>query len=370
MNSCGSRSKANKNGHYSCVERHIDNVYLNVVFQNMTLDNTEILAEYNVAKTIPVLDKPSNYYAAVVRFDVPLNAVPLLVIPIVPNQGNANLTPFTFTINASSTNVIYAPDNDYTAPVQNQMTQVITPYYYVYSFQNVLDAFNVALATSYTAAGSPGGAGAPFFVFNPVTQLVGLVVSVAFISAAATISINAALTNYLEGFRLVYLSATNTLQFVLENNGINGFAIPGQTTAVASPPTFLLISQEYTSMEYWLSLRKIVLVSTTIPISYEYTPAYSPTGGQTGVSVSVPIITDFVPNIESAQDSRSIAVYNPSAQYRLVDLLGDSPLYNIDLRIQWQDKLGNYYPMYIEPYQQASVKIGFFRRDLYEHPTV
>lgn len=361
-------------GSYSKIERHLDNIYLNVVFQNNT--NNEIVAEYNVTKTIPILDRPSNYFTAVIRFDVPLNSVPLFVIPIVPNQGNPNLTPFTFTVNASTTSVIYVPDNTYPAPIQNQLTQVITPYYYVYSFQNLIDSFNTALVASFVAAGSPGGGSAPFIIFNPVTQLLGLVVSTAFIAAGASISINLPTVNYFEGFRLNFNATTGLFSFVLENTGVNGFNLPGQTIAVTSPPTQLIISQEYTAMEYWLSLRKIVLISNTIPINYEYIPAYSSTGSPSGVATSIPIISDFVPNIESADQSRSIAVYNPQAQYRLIDLLGNTPLYNIDLKIYWQDKLGNYYPLFIEVGQQASVKIGFFRRDLYQeehyssHPVV
>lgn len=353
------------NGNYK-LERHLDNVYLNVVFQNNT--GGEVSAKYNVAKTIPILDKPSNYFTSVIRFDVPLNSVPLVIMPIIPNQGNPNLTPFTIYVNTFATNIIYVPDNTLTAPPQNQLTQVVTPYYYVYSFANIISAINTALATSYAAASSPGGAGAPFFIFNPVTQLLGLVVSVAFIAAGATISINQPLVNYFEGFRLLFNATTRLFTFLTYNDGTNGFNISGQTTAVATPPTFLTITQEYTAMEYWLSLRKIVLISNTIPINYEYVPAYDTTGAQTNVSVSLPIITDFVPNIEDAAQSRSIAVYNPLSQYRLVDLLGDTPLYNIDLSILWQDKLGNYYPLFIETLQQASVKIGFFRKDLYQFP--
>lgn len=355
------------NGSYR-MERHLDNIYLNVVFQNNT--NQEQLARYSVDKTIPILDRPSNYFASVIRFDVPLNSIPLFIIPIVPNQGNPNLTPFTFFINASAVDVIYVPDNTYPAPIQNQLTQVITPYYYVYSFDNLIQAFNTALAAAYIAAGSPGGAGAPFVIFNPESQLLGLVVSTAFITAGATIGINLPLVNYFEGFRLIFNVATNIFTFVLRNTGNNGFNLIGQTIPVTpgpGGPLFLIIQQEYTCMEYWLSLRKIVLISNTIPISYEFVPAYDPAGSQTGVSVSIPIITDFVPNLEQASESRSIAVYNPTSQYRLVDLLGDTPLYKIDLRIQWQDKLGNYFDVFIEPGQQASVKIAFLRRDLYQH---
>lgn len=352
----------------SCVERHVDNVYLNVVFTN-TKDR-EILAEYNVTKTIPIIDKPSNYFITVVRFDVPLNSIPLFVMPIVPNQGNPNLTPFTVFINASAVNVLYNPDNTNPAPVQNQQTQVVTPYYFVFSFDNLINSINTALAAAYIAAGSPGGAGPPFVIFNPDTQLLGLVVSVAFITAGATISVNSFLVNYFEGFRFFFNAATNIFTFILRNTGNNGFNLIGQTIPVTpgpGGPLWLIIQQEYTCMEYWLSLRKIVLVSNTIPINYEYIPAFDTSGQQTGVSSTFPILTDFIPNIEQANESRSIAVYNPTSQYRLVDLLGDTPLYNIDLKIYWQDKAGNYYPVFIEPLQQASVKIAFVRRDLYEN---
>lgn len=344
-------------------ERHLDNIYLNIVFQNTTAN--EIPAKYNVTKTIPIVDKPSDYYLAVVRMDVPLNGVPLLVVPIEPDQGDPNLTPMIFYINSSSKAVEYVADNNYTAPMQNQMTQVVTPYYYVYSFGNLIDMFNTAISTAYTAAGSPGGAGAPYFVFNPTTQLILLNVPVAFIAASATISFNTYAANYLDGFRATYNATTNLYTLVTKNTGINGFSIPGQTIVVANPPTWLSVSQEFVTMEYWLNLRKIVLTSNTIPVSSEYIPAYEVTGHQSGVSLSKPIITDFVPNIENAADSQSVAVYNPSAQYRLIDLIGDLPLNNIDLQIFWTDKTGNYYPMMIEPLQQASVKLGFFRKDLY-----
>jgi hypothetical protein len=347
----------------SHVERHLDNIYLNVVFENNT--NQEIPAVYSVTKTIPLLDKPSEYYLAIIRMDVPLNGVPLLVMPIIPNQVNSNLTPFVFGINGFNTPVIYVPDNNNPVPVQNQPTQVITPYYYVFSYQNVLDAFNTALAASYVAAGAPGAAGAPFFIFNPVTQLISLIVATAFIAAPATVTCNIFAINYLEGFRFTLDVNTNTFTFVLENTGNNGFALPGQTLPVVSPPTHLAMSQEYITMEYWLNLRKIVLTSNTIPINPEYIPAYDSNGGQSGVSLSKQVLTDFVPSIESSADARSVAVYNPSAQYRLIDMIGDLPLINIDLQIYWSDKFGNYYPLMIEVLQQASVKIGFLRRDLY-----
>jgi hypothetical protein len=327
---------------YYCLQHNEDNIYLNVIFQNNPEDpNLETIAEYNVTKTQPIIDKPSNYYVSVIRFDVPLNGIPLFIAPIVPNQNDPNLTPLEFGINGFTTNVIYKPDNHLSAPIQNQPKQVITPYYFVYSFQNFISSFNDALLTCYNNTGQPGGAGPPFFVFDPPTQLIYLIVPIDFINSFPSLTINQYTANYLEGFRLRYLNS-NLLEFVLENTNYNGFSKIGQNFPVQTPPKHLVISQEYPCMDYWLSLRKIVLISNTIPI-----------------------LTDFVPNIEKPKDTRSIAVYNPLSQYLLIDLKGETPIYSIDLKIYWQDKLGNYYPLYIQILQQASVKIAFLKKNLY-----
>jgi hypothetical protein len=351
---------------YYCLQHNEDNVYLNVIFQNNPDDpNLETIAEYNVTKTQPIIDKPSNYYVSVIRFDVPLNGIPLFIAPIIPNQPNPNLTPLEFGINGFTTNVIYKPDNYLTPPIQNQPKQVITPYYFVYSFQNFITSFNDALLICYNNSGQPGGAGPPFFVFDPPTQLIYLIVPIQFVNSFPSLTINQYTANYLEGFRLRYLSS-NLLEFVLENTNYNGFSKIGQNFPVQTPPKYLVISQEYPCMDYWLSLRKIVLISNTIPIHFEYIPAFdSITGAQTSVTTSLPILTDFVPNVEYPKDARSIAVYNPLSQYRLIDLKGENPIYSIDLKIYWQDKLGNYYPLYIQILQQASVKIVFLKKNLY-----
>src|SRR5580693_4413640 len=157
-----------------------DNIYLNVVFNS----NGSILtpAVYNITKTIPVADKPSDYYCSVIRFDIPLNAIPLFIMPIVANQSNANLTPMTIGISVGGTNfsqnVIYVSNElNQVAPVQNMPSQVITPYYYVFSFQNLIDSFNTALSLAFTAASAPGSVPGPYLSFNPVTQLISLVVT-------------------------------------------------------------------------------------------------------------------------------------------------------------------------------------------------
>lgn len=353
-----------------------DNVYLNVVFNHdPRIGEGETPARYQVTKNIPILAKSSDYYCSVIRFDIPLNAVPLLIFPIIPGQANSNLSPIVVGIASGGTNyptnLIYVPNNTLPAPSQVGATsQIITKYYFVYEYQNLIDALNTAMATSYAAAGSPGAAGTPFFIYNSVTQLISCIVSTAFIASGAIIYWNAFANVYLDAFFVKFYGINQAdereYDLIARNDGSNGFDIPGQTIAVASPPTFLRITQQYNVINYWTSLRKIVITTNTIPIRNEFVPVTANNAilGQ-DTNSSMGIITDFVPALELAGQTRSISYYYPEAQYRLVDLISDQELRKIDLSLYWEDKSGNLYPINITLNQQASVKIGFFRKDLY-----
>ena len=132
-----------------------NNVYYNIVFNNTSGNETPTPAQYMFTNTLIILDNPSDYYCSIVRFTIPMNEIPLYIAKIVPNQSNLNLTPMIIGISYGGNNyyqnIVYVPDNNLTAPVQNQKTQVITPYYYVYTYQNLLTAINTALTTQYTA---------------------------------------------------------------------------------------------------------------------------------------------------------------------------------------------------------------------------
>lgn len=377
--------------------KHNDNVYLNVVFNHspavyagtnptyITNEDPEI-AEYNVTKTLPILNKASDYFASVIRFDIPLSEIPILVMPIIPNQANPDLSPLIigiFTRGAGpsgvfySANVEYVPDNDLPAPSQvGYPSQVITPYYYVFTYQALLNMINDTLSTLYVASGLQalwGAAGnqPPFFYLDPVSQLFKLVVYVGFTKTTAPvldtpeIYINAALLKYLNSFEVSFnglnLPNGNDYTFILTGNTPNmAFYLPG-TNPATTPPTYFQFTEGYISIQYWTSLRKIVITTNTIPINNEYVPSNT----NSSVSTSQPILTDFVPSIEFAGQGRSIAYYYPTGQYRLIDLLSDLPLQKIDLRINWEDTDGNFYPLYLSLFQQANLKMGFFRKDLY-----
>jgi hypothetical protein len=404
------------------IERTDDNTYVNVVLDHPDAINVPgrggvngptffiangepVASDYGVTKTEPILSNCSDYYCSVVRFTIPLDQVPLLICPIVPNQPNPLLTPLIIGILAGVTtnplsffaeNLIYQPHNDYEFVVQDQPTQVITPFHYIYSYQTLVDMFNSALKSLYVKTGFAAlfpGYLAPYFQFDPVTDLFSLIVPSFFTDVtppatfAPVIFINSASATFLFSFDLLQNITNpkasnvnpfgNDYYFIQESSVTTqyyppGVAIPAPTTPPILPATSLYykFTQEFSIVEYWSSLRKILIVTNSIPVKNEYVPASGNNGisDSSGVNVSYPILTDFVPNISStAGDSRSIAYYVPSSQYRLVDMISTNPLQKIDIRLFWEDRDGNLYPLLISLYQQASMKIAFLRKSLYNN---
>lgn len=387
-----------------------DNIYLNITFNSPQINSTgspydppsgenPLPMEYNATKTLAVLDKCSDYYCSVVRFAIPMNSVPLFIMPIIPgNQQshpvNANLTPMIIGILYNNVyypvNLIYRADNTMVYPLQNQDTQVITPYYYVYTYQTLINMINVAINIAWTTSPLAGlfpTSIQPFFQYSTSTQLISLIVPRVFsyVTPPATsipfIYMNLALLRYLESFELFFngYNQPNGADFIFRcTNTIplnpsdatppqvfptdqNAFAFFGTTPTF--PAQYFIFTQQYSMIQYWSSLRKILITTGTIPIAYENIPGPD----NSGVNVSLPVLTDFVIPLENAGDSRTIAYYNPTAQYRLVDMISDTPLYRINIKVYWEDVFGNRYPMGIEYDQTSSIKIGFFRKSLYKN---
>src|SRR5271154_701320 len=174
------------------IEQENDNIYVNVAISPDLLNPNavEIPAEYRVTKTIPILGKCDDYYLSVIRFAIPLNDVPLLIMPIVPNQANPNLTPLVIGISTGGINyqqsIIYISYNGSAdvPPVQNQPTQIITPYYFIYEYQAFITMINTALALAFVASGLAGNC--PYFYLTSSIEELSVVVDVATFAVAAT----------------------------------------------------------------------------------------------------------------------------------------------------------------------------------------
>ena len=356
-----------------------DNIYLNIDVPNtITLDDSFLppnrQATYDVTLSNPVLTKPADYYLSILRFQVPLDTIPIFSFPLNIWQNNPNLSLLLIGIQVSggtqySNFVEYVSTNNLPVPVANPSppanvpyfteVDVTNPYYFVYNIQPMINMINTALALGVTQSGI--GVTAPYYIYNPITQLISLVVTQTFINTGAQIFMNSPLKTYLNSFYYTSLNDINTGAYLFyQNLATTPF---GQTG-----PTFTY-SEEYNSIALWFDIRKIVVQSTSIPVKFEASPTVTLpqfTTNINGTANTIPIITDYAVSYDNINDISTVATYNPTAQYRLSDMNGGNTLNRINLSFYWLSKNGYRYPIFISPNQTTSIKIAFFHRSLYK----
>lgn len=282
------------------------------------------------------------------------------------------LPPYDYTpIPAFTENLVYVP-----------ASQVVNRhdlrYPYVYSYALLIQMINSSLLNAWVAAGSPGGAGAsPYFSYSPTEAFILLVLPPAFVENGAngwTVCFNNAIQSIFPSFQ-IFLSndpafpngryEINTNQFA----GIVSTTGPGYdqfylNDANFPTPTYV-VTQDYQTVDYLNSVRKIVLLTNSIPVRKEFFPPANTSNS--GAANTVPIMSDFQIDLNAtAGAQRSVAIYEAQI-YRLIDLISDSPMKKINISLFWADQNNNLYPIYLNKNDSATIKLGFFSKALYEN---
>lgn len=339
-----------------------------MIYYNTAYTNSETTARPAVIKEArdrAILDEPAKWQASIVRFDVSTNSIPVAVIKQVGLPPGA-ATDCYVTLNFAGIN--------YTQNVLLTKSQTEN-FNFVYSYQHWIDNVNTALALAFAAIPAPGATQeAPIFVLDPTTSLIRLYVSSRYLLTDAnpiTISMNDKLYRYFRGFE-AFFNGNATANFkdydliVLPNNA---FALPpaGQRqtypVSITSAHYVYYSSQEKPNLGSWNPVRSLIITSDLLPTRPEFVQSdiksnvpYVLTGN------SRPILTDFIQDQSSDPAARGVTVYLPTAEYRMIDLFGDNPIYNIDLQISWTDFEGNIYPIMLAPGETFGVKLMLRRR--------
>lgn len=351
----------NFDSHAKYLNPDYDNVYVNVFFNNFTQGNLSnvINASFNQTKDNYILTESKKYYLTVVRGEFPLDSLPILFCPIKPNQSNPNLTTFQVKINNSVADVIYVPDNLLTPPVQNSSIQVVTEYYAIYNVTLVLNIINNAIITACAAAGV---ADIPRYLFDAKTNLISLVVPNGFIAGNNNLYINYDLLSYLPNFRY-FSESDNLFRYIMTDP--SSYYPSDDYGVYNSAGLYKTFQQQLVSIVDWFVMRRILVVSSSFPINFESVPTIIKSGNTISYSTqnaSFPIIADFVLQIDNF--TKNVAYYVPF-QYRLIDVVSNQAIKELNLSIFWEDKFGNVYPLPISRNAQAAIKIGFLNKKLF-----
>jgi hypothetical protein len=378
-------------GSRSIVTSSANHLYYDVIIEHNDTNNPTHApspAIFSETRAQPLIDNPKDYLMSVVRFSIPGQFIPIFIDAgyYLPGQPNLTFNTVTLSYGAQTiqTRLIYVPQ-DLTIPVPPdprtsgplQASQQI--YWAIYSYQQFVDQINVALATSFAGLTSlpvdTPPLVAPYMIYDSSTSLFSIIVDQRLVTLGMTMYFNEILYSFfLPSFDVIthsYGSANGTdIQILLKNNYNNNY-IPSPPVAGIS---FYQMIQERPSIDSFYAVKTIVFTINNVPIRVEQIGTNQSQQGSNnyfGQPASInngflPIMTDFVPALQNkAGDLLSTITYYPTAEYRLIDLIGTDPLTTINIQIYWSDNYLNLYPLMIYNHDVANIKIMFRNKNFY-----
>jgi hypothetical protein len=375
-----------------------DKVYYDITISNLQNATTSPPTLYfNETRNSPFVLDPQSYYLSIVRFTLDTNTLPIIAPEIQPApNSNVNLTSYSITLEwqnpvapfqtfVQQTFLIFDPQNKQAIvpapPSQtlNGLQNNETGYYDIYNYQYWILLVNNTFQQCYNALNAQvvaAGLALPS-AFAPVMSW-DTQGNIAILNADQA-GYNDTASNYIKiYFNPSLFNLFSSFPFIIESddvvpNGKNARIIMsgfGGANVVQFPPVAptyiaLQIVQEYSTIALWTPITSIVFTSNTLPIVSNQVSApllfFNGKRFQSGGNNSniAQIITDFVANDGIYKPN---IVYIPSAQYRLVDLVGNSPLYNLDIEVFYKNRVGEFIPVRLGSGGTATIKILFTRK--------
>lgn len=325
-----------------------DNIYYNIVINNN--GESSIPAIYTEQKVKAIVEHPEQYFLSMVRFSLALQTVPIFTFK--DDQYFITLSylgvDYSFPIVYQSLNTVGFPSNRA-----------------VFSYQHMVDMINTTFETAFNAIPvKPAGiVNPPYMTYSGQTNLFTLHTQTQYaLAGSIEIWFNNILYYFFDNFETLFNGENNAskkdFKFIIQNKFVNTETFNGQ-------PCYFF-DQEYVATFNFAELKTIVFKTSTIPVRPEFTPNLNNNGN---ISFD-PIMVDFEVDPEgSSALYRGYLNYVPSAQYRLIDLVGREPLSNISITVSYKDQNQVSFPVLIAPKKSLSMKLAFVKKDLYKNTT-
>ena len=378
-----------------------DKLYYDITISNLDNNNSAPPnAYFNETRQQPFVSDPQQYYMSIIRFTLDTPTLPIFIPEIKNHSTDLNDTIYSITLEwtnplnptqtiTSQKYIQFIPqDQNATVPLppsatQNGLQNNGTGYYFIYSYQYWIYLCNLTfqacfddlvfqanflsltLPTTY----------APVLTFDTQqniailnSDLLGYDTTnnncIYIYFNSAMLQLFSSFPYYIETFKNI-----NGKNFQIQTNTFGG---SNEMLFPPTNPTYTVIQtfQEYSTTALWSPIVSIVFCSNTLPIvpNQVSTPllfynGVALTNGGNNSNISQ-VITDIVSDSGMYKPN---LVYNPTAQYRLIELLGNRPLYNLDIEIFWKDRTGGLNPLKLSAGSTATVKFLFTRRDNYSN---
>lgn len=374
-----------------------DRQYYDVTISNLSaVDTAPPNLYFNETRNQPFIDNPEDYYLSIIRFTLDTNTLPVIQPFIQPGQGNRDLTDYSVTLEwvnpvspfqtfTVQTYMTFVPQNRQATPPAPPSQNVTglqnnnSGYYDIYSYSYFIGLVNATFQTCFTALNAQvTGAGlalptaqVPVMTWDTQRNIAILNADRAGYNDQAAnyirIYFNGSLYNLFSSFPFLIESldiVTNGKNTRLVMSGFGGANIVPYPP-VAPTYTALQIVQEYSTISLWTPITSIVFTSNTLPIVSTQVSApllyyngkrYTSGGNNANISQ---VITDFVANESLYKPSLT---YIPSAEYRLINLRGNTPVSNLDVEVFYRNRVGELVPFRLGVGGTATIKLLFIRK--------
>ena len=370
-------------------------------------------------RSSPILDNPSDYFFSIIRFSLDTAGSMPLFIPQMELQSTAGPAPWNNTVYYVSVEyndgtpanrliakqrVIYVPQsNIYLTPTVAPLTieQATQPYYWLNNIQAFICMINEALVLAFAdiiaQAGQPGYPGTlpatwtvgnePYFLWDAEKAEAVYVAPVAVFgqdclslgTATGFVYLNNPLFLLFSSFQAIHnytynpnpLSINDTeANYLLKTFNKKGGAGNNYVAldATAGPPyNAYYMAQPYSTGATMCPIQSLVFTTSLMPVLPQLIGIpriLNNNNGSIGQNDNLSNeITDLVVNLVNGTEYFPNVLYLPTAEYRMIDLQGNAPLYGIQISVQWKDVYGIYHDFFLQNGCSCSLKIMFRRKD-------
>jgi hypothetical protein len=348
--------------------------------------------KFNETRSTPYIERPDDWEISVVRFEVDTygQSMPLMIPAVQTGQADPNRLEGVITLKYggvyASQHLTFVPEN-LSVPVANPpllRQDNSQGYYNLNSFQSFIDIVNTAFSNALTSlkalvptlnvnTNRPG-----FLQIDQQGFCYGYFQQSLYDSALGVgnyveVYFSEVLYNYFSTFQFDYYGdgvlTIPTARYRLRVKGSPTYAPQNTFSITDAVGTFntLVCFQDYVATQSWNPVSGLIFRSQLLPIKpslsgvpYVYN---SPSNQQLATSNVILQLTDLVVDNRDGKQYKPGVIYAPTAEYRLIDLFGSTPLYTIDILVEWTDNYGNAYPLLLAPGATATMKILFRRKE-------
>jgi hypothetical protein len=365
-------------------------IYYNVNITNN--DTTGLQAppiiDFNETRNQPYLNRPSEYHMSVVRFSVDTPTLPLFIPQPIVGSNDPNSLIYSITLEYKDVGyqmyLTFGPQTQAIPPPQTPIRQqdITNQYYYIYSYQWFIDVIvNPALINGFdqlkTLAVAKGytlpSLFAPFMLWDPSSSTAILNFDTQGYDFAALddpikLYFNTPMYNLFSSFSATsygFANITEGRNFLINvyDSGFNTFR------SSTNGATYIQVIQEFPTAPLWNPVESIVFSTSLMPVVPELTAAPAVFVGGSGFSSSgnnsnvTNTLTDLEVPLTFGWETKPVVNYAPTAEYRLADLFGESPVSSINVIVFWKDRFGSLFPLTLASGGSANIKIMFRRKD-------